>query len=771
MAMLDTSTQMLLDLYEHSPCGFHSLDAGGMFVRINDTELNWLGYTREEVVGRMNMADILTPEGQQTFALNFPRLKSEGVLRNVEFDLIRKDGTLLPVLVSATAVRDQDGNFVMSRSIVYDISNHRGAESGFRSILEASPDAMIICDRQGIISTANSRVQKVFGYCSYELHGLSVEALIEESSRKKHARFRERFFSDLKARSMGSGHELNGLRKDGTRVPVEISLSPLQSDNGVVTLATIRDLTDRRASQDELRKSEARYRSVVTAMAEGVVVQEHDGTISACNESAERILGLTEAQIMRRTSLDPRWHAIHEDGSPFPGDKHPAMVALSNGQRQANVCMGLCKPDGATTWILINAEPIYYPGTKRPRAVVTTFTDITGRKHLEEQLSQAQKLEAIGRLAGGIAHDFNNVLGVILGHCDLMAEKLSGHEAAEGHTSTIRKAALHASALTRQLLAFSRKQVMQMRSINFNEIVRSLSEMLRRVITENTELDLQLAPDLGWCNADPVQVEQVLMNLVVNARDAMPKGGRITISTFNVQIDGKHIGSHPPAHPGSYVQLSVSDTGSGMDEATLSRLFEPFYTTKEMGRGTGLGLSIVYGIVRQSNGHILVHSDPGEGSRFDVYLPRLQDADIPEAARPAVSLDERSRRSETILVVEDDDTLRDLITSMLAPCGYKVLGAATAREAIAVSQNHPGSIALLLTDMMLRGSADGQELSESIKVQRPGIRALFMTGYSELFVTNPPNTAAILQKPFSSEELRRRVFQALSTPAGSPASR
>lgn len=767
MAMLDTSTQMLLDLYEHSPCGFHSLDDRGVFVRINDTELGWLGYTREEIVGHMTLADILTPQSQQAFALNFPRLKSEGVLRNVEFDLIRKDGTLLPVVISATAVRDRDGNFIMSRSIVYDLSTSRGADSGFRNILEASPDAMIVCDRQGIISTANSHVQKVFGYCSYELHGMSVEALIEESSRKKHARFRERFFSDPKARPMGSAHELNGLRKDGTTVPLEISLSPLESDKGIVVLAAIRDVTERRVSQEALRKSEARYRSVVTAMAEGVVVQECDGAITACNESAERILGLTKAQIMGRTSLDPRWRAIHEDGSPFPGDSHPAMVALSNGQRQSNVCMGLCKPDGGTTWILINAEPIYYPGTKRPRAVVTTFTDITGRKQLEEQLSQAQKLEALGHLAGGIAHDFNNVLGVILGHCDLMAEKLSGHEAAARHNNTIRKAALHASALTRQLLAFSRKQVMQMRPVNLNEIVSSLSEMLRRVIRENTEMVLQLASDLGWCNADPVQVEQVLMNLVVNARDAMPKGGRITISTCNVQIDGRVAGARPPAPPGPYVLLSVADTGSGMSETTLSRLFEPFYTTKEMGRGTGLGLSMVYGIVRQSSGYILVDSAPGKGSRFDVYLPRLKDDAGPEAAAPAVSLDERSQRSETILVVEDDDALRDLITSMLEPCGYHVLGAATAREAITMSQNHPGPIALLLTDMMLRGSADGQELSEAIKGQRPEIRVLFMTGYSELFVANPPsvNSAAVLQKPFSSEELRRRVLQALSTPA------
>ncbi len=376
-------------------------------------------------------------------------------------------------------------------------------------------------------------------------------------------------------------------------------------------------------------------------------------------------------------------------------------------------------------------------------------------------------MEAIGRLAGGVAHDFNNILGVILGHCDLMAEQLAGVDQAVPHTTAIRKSAQHAAALTRQLLAFSRKQVMQMQELNLNEVVGALTEMLKRLIGENIELTLDLAPELGMVNADPVQIEQVVMNLVVNARDAMPKGGRITIGTANVELDRAYVSSRPPVLPGSYVMISVSDTGHGMDEATVAHLFEPFFTTKELGRGTGLGLSIIYGIVRQSNGHVLVYTEPGLGSTFKVYLPRLE-GPARDKVQSTPSFNVLDQRSETILLVEDDQDLREMIASMLAASGYTVLSASTAKEALTVSESHPGLITLMLTDVVLRGSADGQELSRQIKVQRPNIRILFMSGYSESFVassSDSANPAELLQKPFSSEELRRRIFRILATPS------
>ncbi len=519
----------------------------------------------------------------------------------------------------------------------------------------------------------------------------------------------------------------------------------------------------RRLTEEELRQSEELYRTVVAAMAEGVVVQERDGTITACNKSAQRILGLTHDQILGRTSVDPRWQAVYEDRSPFPGEKHPSMVALTTGKPVSNVCMGLQRSKNDTTWILINAEPVFYPGTQEPRGVVTTFTDITDRKRLEEQLSHAQRLEGIGRLAGGVAHDFNNVLGIILGHCDLMAEKLPPDERIAVHTKAIRKSADHAAALTRQLLAFSRKQIMQMQRLNLNETVRNLMEMLKRLIGEHIELTAHLEPELGQVNVDPVQIEQVVMNLVVNARDAMPNGGRIVISTANVDLGSPLLVNSKPVPAGSYAMVSVSDTGHGMDEDTISHVFEPFYTTKEMGRGTGLGLSIIYGIVRQSNGHIHIDSEPGKGSIFKIYLPRVEstaeEIRIPEAAETGTG------EPGTILLVDDDPDLREMVSSMLASSGYTILTASSAVEAVAFEEHYAGPIHLILTDMSLDGGEDGQELSRKIKAKRPDIKILLMSGYTESFVRGESPAikgAAFLEKPFSSQQLRRKILQILN---------
>lgn len=760
MDLMDSSTALLLEFYEHAPCGFHSLDSTGVIIRINDTELQWIGYSREEVIGRMKWTDLLTPAGCRVFENSFQRFKAERVVRDLEYEVVRKNGTTLPVLVTATAITDEYGKFLMSRSIVYDLSYRKHGDRQFRDILDAAPDVMIVCDGQGKITLTNAHVQRVFGYEPEELRGKPIETLVPDRFRVSHPERRKRFLADPTVRSMGFGIEVRGRRKDGTEFPVEISLSLLRAVDGLQSLAIVRDVTDRKLVEDALRKSEEHWRTVISTMAEGVVVQERDGKISTCNESAERILGLTEDQMMGRTSVDPRWGAVHEDGSPFPGEDHPAMVALRTGERQTNVCMGVRKPTGGTTWILINAEPIFYSAPRIPRAVVSTFTDITDRKRLEEHFIQAQKLEAIGRLAGGIAHDFNNILGVILGHCELMAMEGSSEEHALQHASAIKDSAERAAALTRQLLAFSRKQVMQLQPLDMNDVVRHLAEMLQRLIGENIELVLQLDPNLGRVNADPVQIEQVIMNLIVNARDAMPKGGRLTIATENVELARASAGFHPVTRPGSYVMIAVTDTGTGMNEETQARLFEPFFTTKELGRGTGMGLSIIYGVVRQSGGNISVQSQVGRGSTFQVLLPRVanSNSDAEKTLPPAHP--EYEPGNGTILLVEDDDDLRELVSSMLAPAGYTVLAAASGTEALSIAEENLGSIALLLSDVVLRGSINGPELARQLRVQRPDLKVLFVSGYSETLMAGAEESGLnqdLLEKPFTADELRQKV--------------
>jgi nitrogen-specific signal transduction histidine kinase/ActR/RegA family two-component response regulator len=392
---------------------------------------------------------------------------------------------------------------------------------------------------------------------------------------------------------------------------------------------------------------------------------------------------------------------------------------------------------------------------------LTMAADLTERKSLERQLQQAQKMEAVGRLAGGVAHDFNNLLTVITGYGYMLLEDLANQPVPRGNVEQILRAVDRASALTNQLLAFSRRQVSPPKTIDVNELVLNMDKMLRRVIGEDIELVTALSPDAGKINADPGQIEQVIMNLVVNSRDAMPEGGRITIETANATLDEEYARIHLTARPGEYVMLSVIDTGEGMDEETRAHIFEPFFTTKEPGKGTGLGLAQVYGIVKQSDGEITVESAPSQGTRVQIYLPRISgtvSADEEERGEA-----DRAEGTETVLLVEDEDDVRRLVCEVLEQHGYTVLSAAEPQEAIEICRTYRRQIDLLLTDMVMP-QMGGRELADRTGWIRPDMRVLFMSGYTDdamLGVAVSEPGVAFLKKPFTPAVLTRKIREVL----------
>jgi nitrogen-specific signal transduction histidine kinase/CheY-like chemotaxis protein len=397
---------------------------------------------------------------------------------------------------------------------------------------------------------------------------------------------------------------------------------------------------------------------------------------------------------------------------------------------------------------------------------IATKQDVTEHKQLGQQLIQAQKMEAVGRLAGGVAHDFNNLLTIINGYAALLSEETSTEDPRRARLKEILMAGERAASLTRQLLAFSRRQVLEPRVLNLNSVLADIEKMLRRLIGEDVELVSTLKPDVGRVKVDPGQIEQVIMNLALNARDAMPEGGKLLIETSNVEIDEKYVRSHSPMMPGKYVMVAVSDTGCGMDLDTQAHIFEPFFTTKEEGRGTGLGLATVYGIVKQSGGFIWVYSEPGRGSTFKIYLPFIEE-NVPKA-KPAKVRTKQVKGSETVLVVEDEGGVRSLVCQTLASQGYKVLEAAGAAQALKISEQHTEPIHLLLTDVVMP-QTDGKKLAMRLSTLHPETKVLYMSGYTDDAIVRHGILnvgTSFLQKPFLPRVLLLKIREVLKMKSG-----
>jgi two-component system, cell cycle sensor histidine kinase and response regulator CckA len=512
------------------------------------------------------------------------------------------------------------------------------------------------------------------------------------------------------------------------------------------------DRRRRREAEQALQAAEQQYRQLVESVRAVVWRCDAESRLTFINAEAEAILGFGRERWLEPGFWEGRHHA---DDLPRVMDARREARRQGGGQLEYRMMAA----DGRVLWFQEFLSTLPDGGGVLELAGVAV--DVSQRKRLEEQLNRGHRLEALGRLAGGIAHDFNNVVGVIIGYADLALRDIPADHPARPRIVQVQAAADRAANLTRQLLAFSRRQSLQPRTVALNKVVEGLREMLQRVIGEDIELQMALDPDAWPVSADPGQLEQVLLNLVLNARDAMPRGGLLAVSTANVEHDEVYVRSQGLGQPGPHVVLTVSDTGHGMDAETRRHVFEPFFTTKGPGEGTGLGLAVVYGIVEQSGGHITVQSEPERGTSFQVYLPRAQgkvpsDGPTPPRGLPA------ARGAETILLVEDEATLRCLIAEVLAGAGYRVLEARQGAEAVRLSDSHPGPIDLLLTDVIMPG-ANGKQVVGMIQARRPGTRFLYISGHArDVFERAAPGEGPVLlQKPFTAETLLRMVRDVL----------
>ena len=743
-------------LVEQAADGILIFDAQGKLMEANSRACEMFGYSCDELVHR-NLREFIPAEELIANPLRIQDLIDGKTLLSERYAR-RQDGTLVLVEISAKML--EDGRM---QAIIRDITERKRTEelrSQLAAIVESSSDAIIGRSLDGTITIWNKGAEETYGYSADEAIGRPISILVPPNRQDELPEILEKIRKGETIRH----YETKRLCKDRKLIDVSITVSPIKEANGNITGASViaRDITERKRAQEALRKSEERYREIVENANDIIYTHDLAGRFLSLNKAGERITGYSREEALNMNIADVVAPECLEEARQM-------LLKKTRGESLTNYNLVIIAKNGQRVVLEINSRPVFEKGGVA--CIQGIARDVTERKRTEEalrwteeQLRQSQKLEAIGRLAGGIAHDFNNLLTIITGYSDLVLRRLNKKDPHREKIEEVKKAAQRAATLTHQLLAFSRKQVLQPKVLDLNSVTLDLSNMLERLLGDDVELVLNLKPDTLRVYADPGQMEQVLMNLVVNSRDAMPHGGEIIIRTENVKLDETYTKTRDVVKPGDYVMLAVSDTGIGMDPETEAHIFEPFFTTKERGKGTGLGLSTVYGIIKQSGGYIWVYSEVGIGTTFKIYLPQTrEEAEAPKAADKTF---ETSRGTETVLIAEDEAIVRTLTRSFLEEQGYKVLEAADGEEAIRVCREYGGSgqqIHLLITDVVMP-KMSVRELTEQIAASCPEISVLYMSGYTDDAIVHhgilDPETN-FLEKPFTADELLLKVREIL----------
>jgi PAS domain S-box-containing protein len=729
-------------------------DAKGCWIEANEAALRFLGIEGIDFQGKKDseLAEIssLYRESFLTCKSTDESAWKKKTLSRGDEEITQPDGTMKTLDMIKVPLFHPDGSRKGMVILGRDISQRRQAEQEYRieqlyfkDLFESLPQAVVLLNNQDSILRANREFIKLFGYSWEELRNTDVKKLIvpenllqEAESFKKQTAEVRRVLSETVRQC-----------KDGTLVHVSILAEPILLEKGQIAICVIyNDITERKKTEEELIK----LSSAVEQSPAIVAITDIKGNLEYVNPKFSRLTGYTLEEVIGK---NPR---ILQSGETPEDDYKRLWAATSKGlEWRGTFCNK--KKNGELYWEEAAISPI-----RDNKGKITHYLkvaeDITERKKLEDQLVQAQKLEAVGRLAGGVAHDFNNLLTVISGYSELVLAGLSQQDPLRKDVYEIKKAGERAALLTEQLLAFSRKKLLQPKVFDLNRVIKHLLKMVKRLIGEDIEIITFLDNDLVRIKADPGQIEQVIVNIAVNARDAMPEGGKLTIETANVYLDKSFVILHPELKQGLYITLSVSDTGTGMDRETLDHIFDPFYTTKEQGKGTGLGLSMAYGIITQSGGAILTESKPGQGTVFKIYLPGLAESKslTQQEEKKAISF---AKGTELILLVEDEDAVRRLTATLLIKHGYSVIEAINGEEALKIIKESRCRVDMLITDVVMP-KMSGNEVAEKMRAISPELKVLFISGYTDNVIGGHKileEGADFLAKPYSSEQLLTRV--------------
>jgi PAS domain S-box-containing protein len=720
-----------------------------------------LGYSPAELQ-RSSSFEQIHPDDRERVVAAGVEARRTGKGKALEYRMRHKDGTWRVLESTSSVIRSGKGEPDLLVIVNRDVTGRKQAEDALRAehdllraLIDNMPDLIYVKDAGSGFVLANRALAQFMGAKNPE--DLLGKTDFDYSPKE----LATAYYSDEQA-ILQTGQPLvnreeRAVDAKGNAKWLSTSKVPLCNRQGetIGIIGIGRDITERRQAEEALRQSEMSFRSVVEGAPYGIFRASVDGRFLRVNSALQEMLGYRTSKELLDVTLG---------GNIFrnPADFQRLVVLMGGTDEFKDVEMEWKRKNDSPITVLCSGRRV--KGEDENSSYNEVFVeDITERRVLERQLRAAAKMEAVGRLSGGIAHDFNNLLGVIIGYSQMVERKMERDNPLYEYVEEIEKAGQRATALTRQLLAFSRQQILTPKVLNLNELVSDMVKMLPRLIGEDIAITTKLEPAIGSVKADQGQIEQVVMNLAVNARDAMPSGGRLTIETADVVMDEMYARQHPGAKPGKYVMLSVADSGVGMNSETMLHIFEPFFTTKEVGKGTGLGLATVYGIMKQSGGYIWVDSELGKGSCFQIFLPRVEEAvtHVAEETSPSPIL----QGNETILVVEDAEPLRKLARTFLEEHGFQVLTASSGEEALKVAAEFSGKIHLLLTDVVMPGM-NGRVLAEQLLPKRPGMIALYMSGYTDSFIAGHgvlEEGTHLLHKPFTEEVLISKVREVLKS--------